>query len=215
MFRGARAWAKGDVLSAAVSAAHSRRRAAGPSSSQGVPGYDSGSDDGDDDDGGGGGGGGGDWDEDGGGYGGHNKVPHHAAGADDDDADGSGAGSSDPFAALAGSDSVVGVDAVLDAAERFGAGAGGFMRKAEKRLLLAPQIPPTHPPDAKKQKTTTDDNPPDVYAQDVYRGHSSPVVFLDTLPDSASMMSIDVDGNVCLWSAFQGGRGEVVQVELG
>jgi hypothetical protein len=24
-------------------------------------------------------------------------------------------------------------------------------------------------------------------------------VFLDTLPDSASMMSIDVDGNVCLW----------------
>jgi hypothetical protein len=29
------------------------------------------------------------------------------------------------------------------------------------------------------------------------------VVFVDTLPDSASLISVDAEGNVCLWAAFQ------------
>jgi hypothetical protein len=44
-------------------------------------------------------------------------VTHHNAGVGGEDDDG-GAGSLEPFAALAGSHSVVGVDAVLDAAGR-------------------------------------------------------------------------------------------------
>jgi len=117
---------------------------------------------------------------------------------------------SEPFAALAGSERVIGVDRLLDAAERFfGAGAGGFMSKAEKRLLLAPQVAPTTPPGKAAKagaNATIIEHPPDVYTQDVYRGHTSPVVFLNTLPDSASMISIDVGGTVCMWAAFQGDR---------
>tara|TARA_B110000977_G_scaffold1539_2_gene2161 strand:+ start:10083 stop:10748 length:666 start_codon:yes stop_codon:yes gene_type:complete len=40
-----------------------------------------------------------------------------------------------------------------------------------------------------------------------YRGHSAPVVFLDVLPDSGSLLSIDTEGVMCLWASFQGNAG--------
>jgi hypothetical protein len=58
-----------------------------------------------------------------------------------------------------------------------------------------------------RQKRGEDHPKSQLYSQDLYRGHNAPVVFVDTLPDSASLISVDAEGNVCLWAAFQGGQG--------
>ena len=61
---------------------------------------------------------------------------------------------------------------------------------------------------AKARQKRGEDHPnSQLYSQDLYRGHNAPVVFVDTLPDSASLISVDAEGNVCLWAAFQGGQG--------
>ena len=110
-----------------------------------------------------------------------------------------------------GSAFVAGVDQILDVAETFANGAGEHMGKPERDLLLAPDITPALP-GRKPPKTETRGSvePPgskSPYTQDVYRGHTCPVVFLDVLPDSGSLLSIDADGVMCLWSAFQGNAG--------
>ena len=63
-------------------------------------------------------------------------MTHHDVGED------AGIGEADAFAAQSGSDRVVGIDDLLDAAENYGAGAGGFMTRPALRLLLAPQVGP-------------------------------------------------------------------------
>jgi hypothetical protein len=105
----------------------------------------------------------------------------------------------------------LGMETVLSVAENYAAGAGSFMAKVEKKRLLAPLKPPQYPGELgveaiKKAKEAGLTEPPEAYTQDLYRGHQSPVVYLSTLPDSQAMLSIDVDGVVCLWSAFQGGH---------
>ena len=177
MFRGARWWATGNPLGTVQAARRAGRSIGGRPTPPG--GFDGGSSD--------------------------EEGERLMSGTDDNDVDdGTSMEPAELFAALAGSDVVVGVDAVLDVAETIAAGAGGFLGRAEKRLLNAPRVPPVHPPNVAKKRTA---DQPEAYTQDLFRGHSSPVVFLDTLPDSASMMSIDAEGTVCLWSAYQGGRG--------
>ena len=101
-----------------------------------------------------------------------------------------------------GSTFVAGTDDLLSVAENYGSGAGGYMARSERRALVSPETHPLHP-----GKTPKDGEAPrDAYVQDLYRGHSSPVVFLDVLPDSGSLLSVDAEGMMCLWPAFQGGR---------
>ena len=106
-----------------------------------------------------------------------------------------------------GSPFVAGVDRLLDLAETFASGAGEHMGGPERDLLLAPDVVPALPgaePPKERVAKQTHESP---YAQDVYRGHAHPVVFLDVLPDSGSLLSVDADGLMCLWSAFQGDAG--------
>jgi splicing factor U2AF subunit len=106
-----------------------------------------------------------------------------------------------------GSPFVAGVDAVLDVAETFAGGTGEHMGKAERDLLLAPDIAPALPGQSSKKASEASEASKTPYTQDVYRGHTRPVVFLDVLPDSGSLLSVDADGLMCLWSAFQGNAG--------
>ena len=106
-----------------------------------------------------------------------------------------------------GSPFVAGVDAVLDVAETFAGGTGEHMGKPERDLLLAPDIAPALPGQSSKKAATEGKASKTPYTQDVYRGHTRPVVFLDVLPDSGSLLSVDADGLMCLWSAFQGNAG--------
>ena len=108
-----------------------------------------------------------------------------------------------------GSAFVAGVDQILDVAETFANGAGEHMGKPERDLLLAPDITPALPgrKPPKTESRNVDEGSKSPYTQDVYRGHTHPVVFLDVLPDSGSLLSIDADGLMCLWSAFQGNAG--------
>jgi splicing factor U2AF subunit len=106
-----------------------------------------------------------------------------------------------------GSPFVAGVDAVLDVAETFAGGTGEHMGKAERDLLLAPDIAPALPGKSSKKASEASEASKTPYTQDVYRGHTRPVVFLDVLPDSGSLLSVDADGLMCLWSAFQGNAG--------
>ena len=106
-----------------------------------------------------------------------------------------------------GSPFVAGVDAVLDVAETFAGGTGEHMGKAERDLLLAPDIAPALPGQSSKKASEASEASKTPYTQDVYRGHTRPVVFLDVLPDSGSLLSVDADGLMCLWSAFQGDAG--------
>ena len=105
-----------------------------------------------------------------------------------------------------GSPFVAGVDAVLDVAETFAGGTGEHMGKPERDLLLAPDIAPALPGQSSKKAATEGKASKTPYTQDVYRGHTRPVVFLDVLPDSGSLLSVDADGLMCLWSAFRGKR---------
>ena len=102
---------------------------------------------------------------------------------------------------------MAGVDAVLDVAETFAGGTGEHMGKPERDLLLAPDIAPALPGQSSKKAATEGKASKTPYTQDVYRGHTRPVVFLDVLPDSGSLLSVDADGLMCLWSAFQGNAG--------
>ncbi len=106
-----------------------------------------------------------------------------------------------------GSPFVAGVDAVLDVAETFAGGTGEHMGKPERDLLLAPDIAPALPGQSSKKASEASEASKTPYTQDVYRGHTRPVVFLDVLPDSGSLLSVDADGLMCLWSAFQGNAG--------
>ena len=98
-----------------------------------------------------------------------------------------------------GDDFVAGCDDLLDACETFAGGAGGRMGAPERARLLKPEIDPVFPGNKPAPKEGA-------YAQDLYRGHDAPVVFLDVLPDSGSMLSVDAAGTVCVWPAFQGGK---------
>jgi hypothetical protein len=121
-----------------------------------------------------------------------------AGDGDDDDKD---------WEYVRGSTFVAGTDDLLSVAENYGSGAGGYMARSERRALVSPETLPLHP--GKKPQPPKDGAgaaPRDAYAQDLYRGHSSPVVFLDVLPDSGSLLSVDAEGTMCLWPAFQGGR---------
>ena len=81
-----------------------------------------------------------------------------------------------------GSPFVAGVDAVLDVAETFAGGTGEHMGKPERDLLLAPDIAPALPGQSSKKAATEGKASKTPYTQDVYRGHTRPVVFLDVLP---------------------------------
>jgi len=120
---------------------------------------------------------------------------------------------SEHWASVPGQANVAGIDRLLDAADNFKMGAGSHMGTTERARLLSPDVNPIAPgkksvKEAKARARRGEEHPAsDLYSQDIYRGHTAPVVFIDTLPDSASIVSVDADGNVCLWAAFQGGQG--------